>query len=129
VTLVDTSVWIEFFRRTRPLDLEVQVPIDEIVTCLPVIQEVLQGFRNEAAYRLARDAMLALPIVESPIRGVVFDDAIGLFRSARRQGLRVRSSVDCLIAACAIRHDLEMLHRDRDFGAIARVSALRERSL
>src|SRR5262245_16633773 len=60
MTLVDTSVWIELFRKTRPLDLTARVPIDEVVTCLPVIQEVLQGFREEAAYRLARDAMLAL---------------------------------------------------------------------
>ncbi len=129
MTLVDTSVWIELFRKARPLDLAARVPIDEVVTCLPVIQEVLQGFREEATYRLARDAMLALPIVESPTQAAVFEEAIGLFRTARRQGLTVRSSVDCLIAACAIRHDLEVLHRDRDFGTIARVSALRERSL
>ena len=39
------------------------------------------------------------------------------------------AEVDCLIAACALRHDLEVLHRDRDFPKIARVSALRERAL
>jgi predicted nucleic acid-binding protein len=47
MVLVDTSVWIELFRRTRPLDLSDFVAIDEIVTCLPVVQEVLQGFRDE----------------------------------------------------------------------------------
>jgi hypothetical protein len=36
----------------------------------------------------------------------------------------VRSGVDCLIAACAIRHGLTVLHHDRDFDAIARVSPL-----
>jgi predicted nucleic acid-binding protein len=36
--------------------------------------------------------------------------------------------VDCLIAACAIRHDLEVLHRDRDFAVISQVSALRQRT-
>jgi predicted nucleic acid-binding protein len=41
----------------------------------------------------------------------------------------VRSSADCLITACALRHDLQVLHRDRDFAKIARVSALRHRSL
>ena len=127
--LVDTSVWIEVFRKTRPLDLVACVPFDDVVTCLPVVQEVLQGFRDEGAYRLAHESMLALPIVESPMPIALFEDAIGLFRAARRQGLTVRSSVDCLIAACAIRHDLEVLHRDRDFPKIARVSALRERSL
>lgn len=73
--------------------------------------------------------MLSLPIVESPLDLAVFSQAIDLYRSARRGGLTVRSSVDCLIATCAIRHDLEVLHRDRDYTAIARVSALRERVL
>ena len=60
MTLVDTSIWIEVFRKNRPLDLTAQVPFDDVVTCLPVIQEVLQGIREERAYRVARDAMLAL---------------------------------------------------------------------
>ena len=125
--LVDTSAWIETFRAHRPLDLEAVVEFDEIVTCLPVIQEVLQGFRDEGAYRRAREAMLSLPVVESPLRLDVFSEAIDLYRSARRAGVTVRSSVDCLIAACAIRHDLEVLHRDRDYAALAEISALRQR--
>ena len=129
MTLVDTSVWIEVFRRGRPLDLEAIVPLDEVVTCLPVVQEVLQGFREEGAYRLAYDAMFALPIVEAPIGADLFVDAVDLYRSARRQGLTVRSSVDCLIAACALRHDLDVLHRDRDFPVLARVSRLRQRRI
>jgi predicted nucleic acid-binding protein len=127
MTLVDTSVWIEVFRRTHPLDLEALVPFDDIVTCLPVVQEVLQGFRDEGAYRIARDAMLALPIVESPLGADVFLEAAGLYRTAGRLGFTLRSSVDCIIAACALRHDLDVLHRDRDFTSLARVSALRQR--
>jgi hypothetical protein len=125
--LVDTSVWIEVFRARHPLDLTAVVDFDEIVTCLPIIQEVLQGFRDEGAYRRARDAMFALPRVESPLETSVFLEAVDLYRSARRNGLTIRSSVDCLIGSCAIRHDLEVLHRDRDYAAIARVSALRQR--
>lgn len=94
-----------------------------------MIQEVLQGFRDERACRAAREAMFALPVVESPLRAELIEEAVGLYRGARRQGLTVRSSVDCLIAACAIRHDLEVLHRDRDYAQIARVSSLRERGL
>lgn len=126
--LVDASVWIEVFRARRPLDLESVVDFDDVVTCLPVIQEVLQGFRDEAAYRRARESMLSLPIVESPLAEDVFVQAVDLYRSARRAGVTVRSSIDCLIAACAIRHDLEVLHLDRDYAALAEVSALRERS-
>jgi len=128
VILVDTSVWIEVFRARRPLDLEATVDFDDVVTCLPVVQELLQGFRDEGAYRRAREAVLSLPIVESPLGSDVFLDAVGLYRAARRGGRTVRSSVDCLIAACAIRHDLEVLHRDRDFAALSQISALRERT-
>jgi predicted nucleic acid-binding protein len=127
MTLVDTSVWIQVFRRDRPLAIESLVPLDEVVTCLPVIQEVLQGFRDERAYRLARESMFAMPVVESPLRLEVIEEATGLYRAARRAGLTVRSSADCLIGACALRHDMEVLHRDRDFDLLARVSALRER--
>ena len=123
VRLVDTSAWIELFNGGR--DLRSLVETDEIVTCLPVIQEVLQGFRDERPFRLARDAMLSLPIIESPLEEAVYLEAASLYRSARRAGLTVRSSVDCLIAACALRHDLTILHRDRDYDAIARISALR----
>lgn len=129
MTLVDTSAWIEVFRRTRSLDITEAVAFDEIVTCLPIVQEVLQGFDDETAYRVAREAMLALPMVESPLASEVLEEAVRLYRTARRQGITVRSSVDCLIAACALRHDLEVLHRDRDFPKIARVSGLRHRSL
>lgn len=129
MVLVDTSVWIDVFRRRRPFDLVTIVPLDEIVTCLPVIQEILQGFRDESAFRIARDAMLSFPCVESPLSLTVFEEAVNLYRAARRMGLTVRSSVDCLIATCALRHDLEVLHRDRDYGLIARVSGLKHRRL
>lgn len=127
MVLVDTSVWIEVFRRPSPLSIEDSVELEEVVTCLPVVQEVLQGFRDERAYGVARDAMKALPTVESPLGESVFDEAIGLFRRARRAGVTVRSGVDCLIAACALRHGLTVLHLDRDYDELAKVSALRVR--
>ena len=37
----------------------------------------------------------------------------------------MRSSVDCLIAVCAIRNDLTLLHHDRDFDQLARIAPLR----
>lgn len=127
--LVDTSVWIEVFRRESEFRLVNLAQIDEIVTCLPVVQEVLQGFRDERAFRLAQESMLSLTIVESPLRQEVFVEAANLYRSARRSGMTIRSGVDCLIAACAIRHDLTVVHHDRDFDLLASVSALRSRSI
>ena len=128
MVLVDTSVWIEAFANPPRVKLERLIDIDEIVTCLPVYQEVLQGFRDEFAYRRARTAMAALPMLESPLSHAVVDDAVGLYRSARRAGLTIRSRIDCLIAACALRSDIEILHVGRDFDLLARVAPLRVRS-
>jgi predicted nucleic acid-binding protein len=127
--LVDTSVWIEVFRKNGGFEIEDYVSLDDVVTCLPVVQEVLQGFRDERAYRHAHQAMFSFPMLEAPIGPGVFEDAVRLYRSARRAGLTIRSSFDCLIAACAVRADVELLHRDRDFAALARVSSLRQRKV
>ncbi len=125
--LVDTSVWIEVFRKPSRLRLSDLIDLEEVVTCLPVLQETLQGFRDEGGFRKAREAMLSLPIVESPLHLEVVEEAVALYRSARRSGLTIRSSVDCLIAACALRHNLTVLHHDRDFGLLTRVSPLEAR--
>ena len=127
--LVDTSAWIEVFRKPPRLRLDDVVEFDEIVTCLPVVQEVLQGFTDDVAFRKARTAMLAFPIVEAPLGESVTLDAVDLYRRARRAGFTVRSGVDCVIAACAIRHGLTVLHKDRDYPAIARISDLRQRRI
>lgn len=127
MVLVDTSVWVAFFRDRHLVDLGAIAGDEEILTCLPVVQEVLQGFRDEAAYRTARAALLAMPMLESPLSSEVFLVAVDLYRRARRAGLTVRSSIDCLIAACAIRNDVEVFHVDRDFDALAQVSPLRVR--
>ena len=63
--LVDTSVWIEVFRKKSQFRLESLVDFEEVVTCLPMVQEVLQGLGDERA--IAHEAMYALPIVESPL--------------------------------------------------------------
>jgi predicted nucleic acid-binding protein len=129
VVLVDTSVWIELFRPRPRLRIDDLVDFDDVVTCLPVVQEVLQGFRDERAYAIARESMLALPVVESPMQVAVFEEAAALYRGARRAGVTVRSGVDCLIAACAIRHGLTVLHHDRDFDVLAKVAPLESRKV
>jgi predicted nucleic acid-binding protein len=127
MVLVDTSIWIEVFRRRPRIRLEDLVDFDEVVTCLPIVQEVLQGFADQRAFEVAREALRALPIVDSPLRADVFDQAVDLYRTARRAGYTVRSGVDCLIAACALRHGLTVLHHDRDYGTLARVAPLEVR--
>jgi predicted nucleic acid-binding protein len=53
-----------------------------------------------------------------------WEDAAQLYRSARSKGHSVRSSIDCLIAAVALRTGSPVLALDRDFEALAHVSDL-----
>jgi len=62
---------------------------------------------------------------ESPMPIDVWLEAAQLYRTARAAGTTIRSAADCLIATCALRHDLEVLHRD--YAQLARVSPLRVR--
>ena len=67
VELVDTSVWVEVFRRGSRITLdEVVGQRDEVVTCLPVLQEVLLGFDDERAFAVAKLAFEAIPCLDSP---------------------------------------------------------------
>jgi predicted nucleic acid-binding protein len=124
VYLVDTSAWIEHFRPGSPFRLQDVADVDDLAVCLPVFQEVLQGIDDQRLYTRTREALAALTIVESPLAAPVFEEAVGLYRTARRAGITVRSGVDCLIAVCAIRHRLTVLHRDRDYAALARIAPL-----
>jgi predicted nucleic acid-binding protein len=67
--------------------------------------------------------------VDSPLTAAMVDAAVDLYRRARRAGVTVRSSVDCLIAASASRHHLTIIHRDRDFAALARLAPFEQRDI
>jgi predicted nucleic acid-binding protein len=95
------------------------------VTCLHVVQEVIQGARDERAARQLEEGLLALPLLEPQVDSELYLRAAEIFRAGRRRGLTVRSSVDCLIAAIALRHDAVVVHLDRDFDAIAKYTDLR----
>lgn len=122
--LVDTSAWVELLRNRAHERFAAATAGHEIITCLPVIQKVLQGVGDDRAYALAARAFKDIRVVEEPLTRGVFDEAVALFRAARRAGVTVRSSVDCLIAVCSLRHGAAVLHVDRDFAHLTRVSAL-----
>jgi predicted nucleic acid-binding protein len=124
VILVDSSVWISVLSKRPPFRIEDLIDVNEIVTCLPVIQEVLQGFDDDYHFEQARDWLYELPAIEDPLAREIFDEAIGIYRNARRKSITIRSSVDCPIAACAIRRGVPVLHRDRDFDLLAKIGPL-----
>jgi predicted nucleic acid-binding protein len=122
VVLVDSSAWIEVLRGA--LDLR-RVVRGVVAVCPPVVQEVLQGARSEREYQFSREMLLRARMLEPSMYLDVFEEAAQLYRACRAAGFTIRSSHDCLVAVCAIRNDVPLLHGDSDFEHIARVSALR----
>jgi len=128
MTLVDTSVWIELLNGT----LGTRVAQEELlnfVTCGPVVQEVLQGLRDDPAVEALRAGLLALPLLSDPLPVALFLSAAEIYCLGRAKGYTIRSSTDCLIAAIAIENDVPVWHRDRDFESIARYTSLRTRPM
>lgn len=122
--LVDTSVWIELLNRRLHAPLS-ERDLVNFVTCGPIVQEVLQGLRDDPAADSFRRAFRSVPLLSDPLPSRCFVAAAGLYRLGRSKGFTIRSSVDCLIAAIAIEHGVTVWHRDRDYEAIARYTALR----
>jgi predicted nucleic acid-binding protein len=124
VILVDTSVWISLLQskpRTR-LDAD---RLLNFVTCGPIIQELLQGLREDPASNILRRDILAVPRISDPVSVSTFMEAAEIYRQGRQKGYTIRSSTDCLIAAIAIQNNVPIWHRDRDYSAIARFTSLR----
>ena len=119
--LVDTSVWIDFFKgeehqRVKTLIhyLENDLPID---LCPTIVQEILQGITSDKQFKEIKEYLLAFPVLDDdPLTMAI--EAASLYRELRKKGVTIRKSNDCLIAAYAIKHKLQVLHQDRDFDLI-----------
>ena len=121
--LLDTSIWVDLFRHRRS-EISAQ-DYEDFVICGPVLQEVIQGLRDLPASEIFRQGLLTLPRLDDPLPVKAFLEAAEIYRSGRRRGYTIRSTVDCLIAAIAIRNGVTVWHKDRDYDTIARYTALR----
>ena len=126
--LADSSAWISYFRtsgRNAAADkLEKLIELEaDVVLCGPVLTEVLRGVREDAQYRKILRILNAFDYVEADKQD--YRSSAEIYRLCCSRGFSVRSPVDCTIAALALRHELEVLHDDRDYDAIARFHPLR----
>ena len=123
--LVDSSVWIDWLRGadTDAVRFVQEREASEALALTQIIYlEVLQGVRSDSQFALTRDVLGAQEILQ-PLHALeTFEAAAQLYRAARRRGLTVRKSADCLIAAIALEHGALLVHNDRDFLALARVT-------
>jgi len=115
--LVDTSVWIDFFRGVasdQVATLEECIRQREDICCCGfVLTEVLQGIRDEKEFGATKrlfDGLVYLADDRS-----TFEFGAAIYRELRRQGATIRSPIDCLIAAIVVQHGVNLLESDRDF--------------
>ena len=121
MVLVDSSIWISV--EHGRYDLFAMIPDDEDVAACPVVlTEVLRGTQSTGRYQLALDMLMNARMLDAtPLQR--FEQAARIYLECRDAGV-TPSTVDCLIAACAIAHNVPLLHADSDFELIAGATRL-----
>lgn len=126
--VVDTSVWIDVLNDTdsdsarRFADLlhdDAPLALTDVI-----LTEVLQGLRTDREATQVEDALSVFPVITLSWPDD-FRLAANLYRTARRSGVTVRKTLDCLIAAPCVRTGSPILHADADFDRLARCTDLK----
>jgi predicted nucleic acid-binding protein len=127
LTLVDSSVWIDYFkgainRQTEKLDRLLDSEL--LVTGDLILTEVLQGFETQRDFNDARRLMASLTVVELCGAEIAIQAARN-FRILRSLGVTVRKTIDTVIATRCIEGNYELLHSHRDFEPFVKHLGLR----
>ena len=117
MTIVDTSVWIDYLTdrsnaHTEWLDRRVgslSLGLTDLILC-----EVLQGVRHDSQFGRVQKQLGQMELFETCGRELAVASASN-YRKLRARGHTVRSSVDCLIATLCLEHGYRLLHRGRVF--------------
>jgi predicted nucleic acid-binding protein len=125
--LVDSSVWIDYFKGTITAQTEMLdrllgqqlLAIGDLI-----LTEVLQGFDNQRDFEDARKMLTSLVVVELGGQEIAIQAAKN-FRALRRLGVTVRKTIDTVIATRCIESRYDLLHNDRDFDPFAKHLGLR----
>lgn len=120
--LIDSSVWIDWLRGSDTDTVrfvQAREGQEELALTQMIYLEVLQGVSSERQFAVTQKILgaqtMLLPLHELE----TFAAAAQLYRQARQQGLTIRKSTDCLIAAIALEQGALLVHNDRDFLALA----------
>ena len=117
MTLVDSSVWIDYFKGRITTQTE---RLDRLLDAEPVaigdliLTEVLQGFRNDSDFSAARAMLTSLTVIELGGERIAIQAARN-FRKLQRLGITVRKTIDTIIATFCIENGYDLLHSDKDF--------------
>lgn len=115
--LVDTSVWIDYFRGTATPQtdrLDLLLATEPVVVGDLILTEILQGFAREQDFNRARRLLANFDVVELAGRRIAIQAARN-FRVLRARGVTVRKTIDTIIATWCMENACPLLHADRDF--------------
>ena len=123
--LIDTSAWIEYLRKTGS---ETNIEMRNVLTrrhhiCDAVTMEILSGARDDINAKNLKRLLSRATVIET--KPIDYHNAATIYRACRQVGLTVRTQIDCLIAAIAIRTNTPLLHQDSDFTAISQITKLK----
>lgn len=126
--LIDTSVWIEFFRNKNSsfaLKLQGLLEKEEELCLLDlIVTEILQGITEDHLFEEIKKYLLDFPIFRAKDLNT-YIHAAQIYRLCRKKGKTIRHTVDLLIASIALENGLEIFHHDRDFDSIAQYTNLK----
>ena len=119
----DSSVWIDYLAgrstaKAQLLDEVLEDSSQDVVLLDVVLMEVLRGCRFEHEWRLANNALSALPI-QAAGGDSIARSAAALYRQLRKNGVTVRSPIDLLVGSWCISSGCALIHNDRDFVPMA----------
>lgn len=115
--LVDSSVWIDYFRSA---DTPQVAFLDAVLGRTPlaigdlIAAEVLQGVRDDKEFKLVRsvfDAFIRIDLCGYDLALKAAEN----YRVLRAKGVTIRKTIDVVIATRCIHDELTLLHSDRDF--------------
>jgi predicted nucleic acid-binding protein len=115
--LVDSSVWIDYFRGVASPQtdhLDTLLGVEPLVVGDIILTEVLQGFTSERHFSEALRLLSALTIIDIVGPDIALKAAQN-FRLLRARGVTVRKTIDTLIATRCIEEGHALLYSDRDF--------------
>lgn len=125
--LVDSSVWIDYFRGTptpQADTLDRLLGVELLSTGDLILAEVLQGFEDEQHFDIAKRMLMSLEIINLGGLDIAIQAAKN-FRALRRLGVTIRKTIDTVIATRCIESGYHLLHNDRDFDPFAKHLGLR----
>lgn len=120
--LLDASVWINAINgNSKTVKFLNQLTSDTLGLNGLIYTEVLQGANTQKKFDTYQRYLSAQPFYGFKDEKISYQLAAQIYFNCRKAGITIRSSIDCLIAQCAIENNLILLHNDQDFIQIAKI--------